>query len=83
MFCRKCGNEVQEDWVACPKCATILDDIERPLSQSEKQRIREEERIRAKEQNKSNTQTLAGIILFPIRVIIGIIFLLWLFSKFH
>lgn len=20
MFCRKCGNEVQDDWVACPKC---------------------------------------------------------------
>jgi len=20
MFCRKCGNQLQDDWVACPKC---------------------------------------------------------------
>ncbi|MHC1758279.1 MAG: hypothetical protein AB9917_01975 [Negativicutes bacterium] len=83
MFCRDCGQQLQEDWVVCPKCGMATDDIYAPLTSVEKDRIREEERIRAKEQSNSNTQTLAGIILFPIRVIAGIIFLLWLFSKFN
>jgi len=82
MFCRECGQQVQEDWVVCPKCGIAIDDNERPLSNAEKRRIREEEKIRAKERSSSNTESLAGCIMFPIRVIVGVIFILWFLSKF-
>ena len=26
MFCRSCGSELENDWKACPKCSTLVDE---------------------------------------------------------
>ena len=80
MFCRKCGNQLQDDWVACPKCG----EGSGSLSEADKKRIAEEEKIRIAEQKKQpkETEALAGCLMFPIRVIAGIIAIIIILSFF-
>lgn len=26
MYCKKCGKEIQEEWMACPNCGAALND---------------------------------------------------------
>lgn len=26
MFCSKCGNMLEDDWIACPKCGTVCNN---------------------------------------------------------
>ena len=27
MYCRKCGNELQDDWKVCPNCGEPVNDV--------------------------------------------------------
>lgn len=56
MFCKKCGNEVQDDWVACPKCGEPL------LQQSSKNKM--------KNNNIPNPASLAKTVFAVIFVVI-------------
>lgn len=70
MFCRKCGNQLQEDWVAYPKCGEGVNN----LSEDDRKRIVEEERARISEQEKQPEQAgMSGCLLLPFKIV----FFLW------
>jgi uncharacterized membrane protein YvbJ len=78
VFCRDCGQKVEDDWVVCPKCGMAQDELNRPLTYQEKERIREEEHIRSKERNShSETESLSGCLMTIFRTIVIIIAIFW------
>jgi uncharacterized membrane protein YvbJ len=85
MFCPSCGNDCKEEWNVCPQCGKTLPGKESMghLSDIEKERISEEEKIRAAERKKnSNTEQLSGCIMFPFKVLLFIFAILFIISIF-
>lgn len=65
MYCKKCGEKLEEGFVCCPNCGTFVDEEQRPNY---------EDQTKFVEGNKSNGFAIAGFICSFFVPILGWIF---------
>lgn len=90
MFCENCGNEVQEDWVVCPKCGRRLVKQEVPAEENKNglERAREtiskdESRMKMTSGVETTSEVKAGISARTILRILSIIALICFFCPLY